>query len=296
MTTAVATRFDLMGLAPLNFGIEVVATLPSTGLFSGRMVWNTAGGAAYIYNGTAWVAFGISGAVGAHTHPISDITDLQSTLDAKATKAVATGSVDGLLSAANFTKLAGIATGAQVNAVTTVNGRTGAVIAASGDYGAAMISYTASGTTLSATTVQAAINEMDAKFVGKANATHTHTSSAITDFQTAVRNEIVAWDASIAGSDVDFDTLRERIDRLKQLTSDVASFGTKRFGQDVGNAAALTFAVTHNFATLDVQVAIFRKSDGAEVIADVTRTSTNVVTVGFAVAPTASQYRVVITA
>lgn len=53
--------------------------------------------------------------------------------------AVATTSVAGFLSAADKTKLDGIATGAEVNAVDSVFGRTGAVVAVAGDYAASEI-------------------------------------------------------------------------------------------------------------------------------------------------------------
>ena len=46
----------------------------------------------------------------------------------------ATGSVNGYMSSTQVTKLNGIATGAQVNTVTTVFGRSGAVVAAANDY------------------------------------------------------------------------------------------------------------------------------------------------------------------
>lgn len=67
-----------------------------------------------------------------------------------------------------------------------------------------------------------------------------------------------------------------------------------RVAQDIGDGASTSIAVTHNLGTLDVSVQVYRKSDGVEVWCDVTRTSTNVVTLGFAVAPTAAQYRVVV--
>jgi hypothetical protein len=46
----------------------------------------------------------------------------------------ATGSVNGYMSSADKTKLNGIATGAEVNAVDSVFGRTGAVVAVANDY------------------------------------------------------------------------------------------------------------------------------------------------------------------
>lgn len=84
MARAVLQQLDFTGIPPLNFGLEVVATLPATGLFVGRLVWNTATGAAYHYNGTEWKAWQIAGVVQAHNHAISDVSGLQADLDAKA--------------------------------------------------------------------------------------------------------------------------------------------------------------------------------------------------------------------
>lgn len=67
-----------------------------------------------------------------------------------------------------------------------------------------------------------------------------------------------------------------------------------RFAQDIGDGSTTAIAVTHSLGTLDVLVQVFRKSDGVEVICDVTMTSTSVVTLTFATAPTTNQYRVVI--
>jgi hypothetical protein len=62
----------------------------------------------------------------------------------------------------------------------------------------------------------------------------------------------------------------------------------------IGNGSATSFALTHGLNTLDVLVQIAEVSTGDTVFADVARTSTAVVTVTFAVAPSASQYRVII--
>ncbi len=62
----------------------------------------------------------------------------------------------------------------------------------------------------------------------------------------------------------------------------------------IGDGSATSIAVTHSLGTLDVLVNVFQNSDGAEVECDVTRNSTSQVTLGFAVAPTSNQYRVVV--
>lgn len=55
-----------------------------------------------------------------------------------------------------------------------------------------------------------------------------------------------------------------------------------------------TYTVTHNLGSKDITVEVYEISTGETVYADVVRTSTNVVTIGFAAAPTSGQYRVVI--
>jgi len=54
-------------------------------------------------------------------------------------------------------------------------------------------------------------------------------------------------------------------------------------------------AITHNLGTRDVIVQIYDNSSYDTVIADVVRTSTSVVTVSFAAAPTSNDIRVLIT-
>jgi hypothetical protein len=67
-----------------------------------------------------------------------------------------------------------------------------------------------------------------------------------------------------------------------------------RYTVDVGDGAATSYTITHNLGTLDVIVQVYRKSDGVEVVTDVTRATTNTVTLIFATAPAAAAYRTVI--
>jgi phage-related tail fiber protein len=66
----------------------------------------------------------------------------------------------------------------------------------------------------------------------------------------------------------------------------------KHFAGDVGAGTSVT--ITHNLNSLDVQVEVYRKSDGASIVCDVTRASVNTVTLGFASAVVASTYRAVV--
>ena len=68
----------------------------------------------------------------------------------------------------------------------------------------------------------------------------------------------------------------------------------RKYAVAVGDNSATSIAVTHNLGTLDVTVGVYTVSGGAEVECDVTHTSTNVVTLGFAVAPSSGQYRCVV--
>ncbi|HNV18253.1 MAG TPA: hypothetical protein PKJ52_01270 [Rectinema sp.] len=67
----------------------------------------------------------------------------------------------------------------------------------------------------------------------------------------------------------------------------------KRYSTNVPSGST-SATITHNLGTLDVHVAVFEVTGGVEVECDVTHTSTTVVTLGFATAPTTNQYRVVV--
>lgn len=63
-----------------------------------------------------------------------------------------------------------------------------------------------------------------------------------------------------------------------------------------GDAAAVSFTITHNLGTTSVQVEVFLVSSGATEFCDVARTTANAVVLsGFAAAPAANAYRAVIT-
>lgn len=93
-----------------------------------------------------------------------------------------------------------------------------------------------------------------------------------------------------AGSGLEFDvsTGALKVNGFSTLAS--------KFSDYVGDGASTAVAVTHGLGTKDVQVSVYEVSSGDDVIVDITRTSDNVVTLGFAVAPTTNAYRVVVVA
>lgn len=63
----------------------------------------------------------------------------------------------------------------------------------------------------------------------------------------------------------------------------------------IGDGSATSFNLDHNFATRDVQVTVYKNSGNYDdVIVDVTRPTTNRVTLTFAAAPAAASYNVVV--
>lgn len=69
---------------------------------------------------------------------------------------------------------------------------------------------------------------------------------------------------------------------------------TRKVSASIGNGSATSINVNHGLGTLDVVVQVYEISTGETVDCDVTRSSTSQVTLGFAVAPTNNQYRVVV--
>lgn len=75
------------------------------------------------------------------------------------------------------------------------------------------------------------------------------------------------------------------------------SLRTRKFQTNIGDNSATQIDVTHNFATRDVQVEIYRNASPWDtILCDVERSDTNTVRLRFAAAPTAAQFRVLVTA
>lgn len=215
--------------------------------------------------------------------------------DAFAMDNMVEGTTTKIMTAAERTKLSNIETAADVTDATNV-AAAGAVM--DGDFSTnGLMARTGAGTyavvTDNSSNWNTAFGWGNHASAGYAASSHTHTASAITDFDTAVDTRVVAYWDSIADTDVSIDTIRELMDLVLSNESGLANI-IGRHNADVGDGASTSIAVTHSLNSLDVSVEVYRKSDGATVECDVVRTNVNVVTLGFATAPTSAQYRVVI--
>ena len=186
--------------APANKGAYYIVSVAGTTTVSGINDWEI--GDWIISDGSAWSkvdntdqVMSVNGKRGAVVLAKADVglgnvdntsdankpisTATQNALDAKAGTAVATTSANGLMPSADKIKLNGIAAGAQVNTVTSVAGKTGAVVLAKGDVGLGNVDNTSDADKPVSTPQQTALN-------GKANSSHTHTIAQVTGLQSAL--------------------------------------------------------------------------------------------------------------
>ncbi len=77
-------------------------------------------------------------------------------------------------------------------------------------------------------------------------------------------------------------------------TNGWVQLATKQYVTSIGNGSATSYTVTHNLNSKDVIVQLYDVSSFDTVIADVVRTSVDVVTVDFSTAPTTNDIRVLV--
>ena len=75
---------------------------------------------------------------------------------------------------------------------------------------------------------------------------------------------------------------------------EIQTVGESTFATSIGDGSNTSYTVTHNLGTQDVIVQLYDASSLDTVYADVVRTSTSVVTIDFATAPTTNDIRVLI--
>jgi len=77
-------------------------------------------------------------------------------------------------------------------------------------------------------------------------------------------------------------------------TANITIPATVKYATNVGDGSSTSYTITHSLGTTDVITQVYTVSGGAVVECDVVNTSTSVVTLTFATAPSSSQYRVVV--
>jgi len=130
------------------------------------------------------------------------------------------------------------------------------------------------------------------------NATLGTTTLTWTTFGTsaAAATETVAGIAEVA-TQTETDTGTDDARMVTPLKLATWSGRKRKATGTIGDGSATAYTITHNFGTRDVQVEIYKNSGNYDsVLVDVTRPSTNSVTVTFASAPAAAAYAYVILA
>ena len=315
-------NLDLAKNQILNAAIQNLSSAPSSPV-AGQVYYNTGDNRIYFWDGTAWIDMSgdirdVIGGAGLTAGTSNGVITLDVNVD-NSTVEIATDTIrvkDGGITTA---KLANVSTDLTTNSQTTavptaaavksyvdaniggLGNLEGAWDASSGTFpvGSAPTAGTKSGdywyVSVAGTTGGVAFNVGDV-IIAKINSAST--SSAADWIQLEVNRgqatETVLGLAEIATqTEVNTGTDDQRIvTPLKLKTYLDAAVGG--YAANVGNASATSFTLTHNLGTRDVIVAIYDNATYEEVMADIVVTSTSVVTVAFAIAPSTNAYRVVI--
>lgn len=86
-------------------------------------------------------------------------------------------------------------------------------------------------------------------------------------------------------------TITNQTDLVNYIASQI---NAGKYVVNIGNNSATSFTVTHSLNSLDVDVELYENATGETVLADVSRTGVNTISVSFANAPTTNQYRVIV--
>ena len=87
--------------------------------------------------------------------------------------------------------------------------------------------------------------------------------------------------------------LQGGVDVLYTWAQIAALLGSAKFTANIGDGTNVSYVVTHNLGTRDVDVTVYRNATPwDEVIVDVQHTSTNAITLIFTTAPATNQFRV----
>ena len=322
------SNIDLNGNQLRGASIEPLSSAPSDHLVAGRVYFDTSENVLYSHTGSAWVQVGTTYT----TSIVSDsgiklrLTGNDSTSDdilfaggtglttVRTDASTITVNLDNTsVTAATYgsaTAIPEIVVDAQGRITGVTNRSISTELTVDGDTGSASTSLAAD----------------DLQFLGTSNEITTAVTKVGTDVKVTIglpTNVTIAGDLTVTGKTVTTNvetvstsngvvfegnaandhevTLKattvtaDRNIILPDASGTVQLVDTSTFAANIGNGSATSVAITHNLGTRDVIVQLYDNSSYDTVIADVVRTSTSVVTVSFAVAPTSNDIRVLIT-
>lgn len=103
------------------------------------------------------------------------------------------------------------------------------------------------------------------------------------------------FDVNVDNSTIEISGDALRVKDAGITDAKLATAYAKQYSVDIGDNSSTSIAVTHNLGSKDVQVDVYRVASPYDTVeCDVTRNSTSQVTLGFAVAPTTNEFRVVV--
>lgn len=103
------------------------------------------------------------------------------------------------------------------------------------------------------------------------------------------------FDVNVDNSTIEINADTLRVKDAGITDAKLATAYAKQYSVDIGDNSSTSIAVTHSLGSKDVQVDVYRVASPYDTIeCDVTRNSTSQVTLGFAVAPTTNEFRVVV--
>ena len=315
-------NLDLAKNQILNAAIQNLSSAPSSPV-AGQVYYNTGDNRIYFWDGTAWIDMSgdirdVIGGAGLTAGTSNGVITLDVNVD-NSTVEIATDAIrvkDGGITTAKLANVStDLTTNSQSTAVPTaaavksyvdaniggLGNLEGAWDASSGAFpvGSSPVAGTKSGdywyVSVAGTTGGVAFNVGDV-IIAKVNAASTTLAS---DWIQLEVNRDQATETTLGLAEIATQTeVNTGTDDLRIVTPlklktylDAAVGG---YAANVGDASATSFALTHNLGTRDVIVAIYDNATYEEVLADVVVTSTTVVTVAFAIAPSSNAYRVVI--
>lgn len=317
-------NLDLAKNQILNAAIQNLSSAPSSPV-AGQVYYNTGDNRIYFWDGTAWVDMSgdirdVIGGAGLTAGTSNGVITLDVNVD-NSTVEIATDTIrvkDGGITTAKIANLStDLTTNSQSTALATAEAIKNYVDTTVGGLGNLEGAWDAAGGAVpggafpegtggtkkgdywyvsSAATVGGAAFNIGDVIIAKID--NASTSSAADWIQLEVNRdqatETTLGLAEIATqAEVNAGTDDQRIvTSLKLKTYLDAAVGG--YAANVGDASATSFALTHSLGTRDVTVAIYDNATYEEVMADVVATSTSVVTVSFATAPSSNAYRVVI--